>query len=155
MPKTPNPEVVKILGNRCTVKDGRANLRRAVSWEIKKLSITGPDQIIGPDDQTPRPIRDDLGSSRPMSGASRPQSGVSQDSLFCVLCKKPFQAHTTTLCSLHVKPVRNQTWMCCNAKLTEPGCCSVQHCSIIRDPTCDNSVLKTSDGKKFMSVKPH
>ena len=72
---------------------------------------------------------------------------------FCIMCRKEItHSNIEMACILHPQPARNRQYMCCKAKSTSPGCCSVQHCFIFKDESNSNIYMKTGNGKYSMAI---
>ncbi len=72
---------------------------------------------------------------------------------FCIVCRKQITSGASeTPCILHPQLARNREYMCCKAKVSTPGCCTVQHCFIIKDESNSNIYMKTSNGKYSMTI---
>ncbi len=72
---------------------------------------------------------------------------------FCILCRKQITDVAADMpCILHPQPARNNEYMCCKGKTTNPGCCTVQHCFIVKDESNANVYMKTSNGKYSMAI---
>ncbi len=70
---------------------------------------------------------------------------------FCIMCRKEI-TNAEMPCILHPQPARNREYMCCKAKTSNPGCCTVQHCFIVKDESNANVYMKTSNGKYSMAI---